>query len=207
MTMESDRDRDERRRETSRRSAEQEGARVQRQLSDLVRATEVAALRARDEADRLGRDAGRRTRSAQLSALLDTMLAGRSELVARIDAEDVVQRSDWSLRLSVLNLADRAVDAELAKLREEVERERAMWAFLAADAQPSPRPSSQPPHLRSPLESVLGRRFDAVGSAHERRREQRAMDARLRAGSLALVLSSLDLLIARRRHYEVLRAR
>lgn len=196
------------RRDENRRRSEDEGARVRRDLTDKIRASDVAALRARGEADRLGGEIGRRTSAAHVRAARDRMDRAHASLVGLLaTAAELWQARSWSERLADLDLAAPSADAALTTLGDEL-ADALRTATMIADGLTRPEPPL--PRLPAGLAPIPVEAPDGVAAAPaepDPRRDQVVRDARLQASTLRMLLATLESLGAAQRHYRMLAAR
>lgn len=161
-----------------------------------------------DAIDRLAAEARRRERSERLKALLDEMQREKASILERIAACASAHKRQWSERLSGLDLAQPGADAELKKLREEVEEERELWSDFELPALPEwwKRATGAGSWLSPDSEFIEKSRSPSPPNAlelkWEREQREREQQRKLREDELALIVSSLGFLISTRDLYE-----
>jgi hypothetical protein len=142
----------------------------------------------KDAIDRLAAESSRRERSEKLKALVDEMQKERAFVLERIAACSSVHKDQWSEQLSGIDLTQPSADAELNKLHEEVEGVRRLWGD---------KPFSEFTYKSRPPSSP-----DAIELRWQQEQQEREQQRKLMEGDLALIVSSLGVLISTRNLYE-----
>jgi hypothetical protein len=103
-----------------------------------MRESKMASLRAEAEYKRLdaaigaGDASGTGGSAPKAAALFAEMLEERTQLIERLARSRALGAARWRETLAQLDLGSAGAEAELMRLRDSVERERAMWRHLPA---------------------------------------------------------------------------
>jgi hypothetical protein len=184
----------------------EEGRKIYWDLTRKMRGSQNAARRHGAEARQLGDEIARRERSGELKTLLDRMLEEKAFILDQISRCPAVVKDRWYQCLDSIILMDPAADARLKDLLEEVGKERRLrsgnigsipeeWqSLLGKDRWLSTEPQSSQKKGLSPY-------LSAVELELEQREKERETERKLVESRLALIVSSLNLLITRRNQY------
>jgi hypothetical protein len=215
-------DRDsERRRDEARRRSEEEGRRINRELTDKITKADIAGKRAADRAAQLNREIERREWAERLNDYrkwMDDEKASTLKQVSTCREISAATKDRWYQHLDNVDLTSPSAGTELKNLVAEVEREKRLWSD-----EPFHLPDKSSPfhewlksryglqNLLSPAERWLLQKHESTeGRASlnpvelrlRQREEDRAMERKLKENALALIVSSLASLMSSKNLYE-----